>query len=125
MTTRKCTPTFLTPAILAFFVKALTALEQTTREIKKKQDELSRKRRVVFQENHAVLHDLTQEIDVLDEELRQTKKRIKKFILQLRHVAKKEHISALEEKKERLHIERWLTKKEVKKIISSSSSKER
>lgn len=106
-------------------MESLLALEKTAREIKKKQDELSRKRRVVFAENHLVLHDLEQEILSLDEELRKTKTRIKKLLSQMRHVAKKEHITLLEEKKELLHIDRWLTKKEVKKIISSSFSKER
>ena len=48
-------------------MEAITALEQTARSIKKKQDELSRKRRVVFQENTALLHDLSQEISLLDE----------------------------------------------------------
>jgi len=105
-------------------MEAITALEQTARSIKKKQDELSRKRRVVFQENTALLHDLSQEISLLDEKTRETKKRIKKLISQLRHVAKKEQLSVIDEKKEQLHTDRWLTKKELKKIISSSFLKE-
>jgi len=113
VTTLKCTPSFLIILILILFVESLIALEKTAREIKTKQDELSRKRRVVFAENHSVLHDLTQEIDSLDEQLRQTKTRIKKLISQLRHIAKKEHVSIVEEKKERLHIDRWITKKDI------------
>ncbi len=99
-------------------------LEEQARIIKKKQDALSRKRKVLFQENYESLHSLTQEIDFVNESLRRTKKRVKSLISTLRHVAKQEHIDALEEKKELLHIDRWLTKKELKKIIFSSFEKE-
>lgn len=92
-------------------------LEGRARTINKTQRELARKQRVLHQSSQEILYAIRNDLALLDEETSQLANKVKKLIVSLRRVAMQEQLRTIEQRSDTLVIDRWVSKKEAKKIV--------
>lgn len=96
-------------------------IQTIAQEIKHKQDTLARKRVVLYRSFLEQMHDMAQENEQLEEELRSLATSMKKYIAALQRLGAKEQLNTLDLRANMLALDKWVTKNEFKHTLKKTS----